>query len=155
MNDPRLNTIKKIANALNEKKIRWAIGGSTLLYLKGIVFEFNDLDLVVLDEDALKAREVLMALGAEYHQNKKASSTKVFDEFTFEGLDIDMVSGLTLTSFGKEYDCSFKNKDVEEMMLDGVKLRLDSLESWYEIYQLQDRIEKARYIKDFMLYHKK
>ncbi len=154
MNDVRLETIKKIANALNEKEVRWAIGGSTLLYLKGIVFEFNDLDLVVLLEDTLKAKEALIELGAEYHKSEKSNASKVFDEFTFEGLDIDVVSGLTLSSYGKDYDCSFKNENVEEMMLDGVKLRLDSLEAWYNIYQLQGRMEKARYIKDFMLYHK-
>ena len=109
---------------------------------------------MVLYEDASKAKEALIALGAEYHENKKSSSTKVFDEFTFEGLDIDVVSGLTLSSYGKDYDCSFKNKDVEIMKLDDQELRLDSLEAWYEIYQLQGRVEKARYIKDFMLYHK-
>ena len=154
MNDVRFETIKKIAKALNEKEVRWAIGGSTLLYIKGIVFEFNDLDLVVLLEDASKAKEALIALGAEHHQSKKASTTKVFDEFTFEGLDVDVVSGLTLSAYGKDYDCSLKNENVEEMELDGVKLRLDSLEAWYNIYQLQGRVEKARYIKDFMLYHK-
>ena len=71
------------------------------------------------------------------------------------GLDIDVISGLVITAYGNTYDCSFKNEGVEHMEIDGVNLPLDSLDAWYEIYSLQGRVEKARYIKDYQLYHKK
>ena len=152
--DPRLKIVAKIAHALNEKEIRWAIGGSLLLFLKGITFNFNDLDLMVLEEDAVIAREVLMAIG-EYHPNSGGSSSKVFDDFTVDGLDVDLISGFVITAYGNVNDCSFKNENVEHMEIEGEDIRLDSLETWYEIYSLQGRVEKARYIKDYLLYHKK
>ena len=154
MNDVRLPIIIKIAKTLNEKGVRWAIGGSVLLYLKGIDFSFNDLDLMVHEEDALRAREALSTIG-EYHPSKHKSNAKVFDDFTVNGLDVDVISGLIITAFGKDYDCSFKNEGVEHITIDGVDIPLDSLDSWYEIYSLQGRVEKARYIKDYQLYHKK
>lgn len=154
MNDVRLPIIVKIAKALNEKGVRWAVGGSVLLYLKGIDFNFNDLDLMIHEDDVLKAREALSAIG-EYHPNKHKSNAKVFDDFTVDGLDVDVISGLIITAYGKDYDCSFKNEGIEHIEIDGVDIPLDSLDSWYEIYSLQGRVEKARYIKDYQLYHKK
>ena len=151
--DKRLQTLAKIANALNAKGVRWAVGGSTLLYLKGIVSSFNDFDLSVMYEDALKAREALSEIG-EYHPNNKSSKARIFDEFTVDGIDVDLVSEMRLDSYGQEVDCSFKNENVEHMEIEGADIILDSLEAWYNIYNLQGRIEKARYIKDYLLYHK-
>ncbi len=154
MHDVRLPIIAKIADALNKAEVRWAIGGSTLLFLKGIDFEFNDLDIVVLEEDAQKAKEALLSIGAAYHKSEKAPTTKVFEEFTVDGLDVDVISGFIIQAYGKEFDCSFKNENVEEIEVEGVKVRLDSLEAWQNIYQLQDRQEKAHYITDYLRYHK-
>lgn len=151
--DPKLQVLVKIANALNAKGVRWAVGGSALLFLKGIVFSFNDLDISVMLEDSQKAREALKEIG-DYHSSERLSKSKVFDEFTIDGVDVDLVSGMILESYGKEYDVSFKNENVEHMELEGADIILDSLEAWYEIYNLQGRSEKARYIKDYLLYHK-
>ena len=152
--DQRLSIIKKIAHTLNEANVRWAIGGSVLLYLKQIGFNFNDLDLVVVEEDAEKAKEALKAIG-EHHPNQKGSSAKIFEEFTVDGLDVDLISGYVITAYGNTHDCSFKYQGVEHMDFEGEDFPVDSLESWYEIYNLQGRVEKARYIKDYLLYKKK
>ena len=64
--DARIPTIVKIAKQLNDKGVRYAVGGSVLLYLKGIDFNFNDLDLMIHEEDIAKVRETLSELG-EYH----------------------------------------------------------------------------------------
>ena len=84
--DSRLPIIVKIAEAMNKAGVRYAIGGSALLVLKGIDFSFNDLDLMVHEEDVEKAKEVLRGLG-EYHPNDGHSSAKIFEEFTVDGLD--------------------------------------------------------------------
>ena len=152
--DSRIPLILKIANHLNDRGVKYAIGGSVLLYLKGIDFSFNDLDLMIPEEDIAKAREALKELG-EYKPSEHASSAKIFEEFTVVGLDIDVISGLVITAYGKTYDCSYKEERVEYLEVEGVKVALDSLDNWYDIYSLQGRPEKARYIKDYQLYHKK
>lgn len=151
--DSRIPIIVKIAKCLNDKGVRYAVGGSVLLYLKGIDFNFNDLDLMIQEEDVVKAREALSEIG-EYHPNDRSSNAKVFEEFAVDGLDIDVISGLVITAYGKTYDYSFKNEGVEFVEIEGVKIPLDSLDRWYDIYSFQGRVEKARYIKDYQLYHK-
>ena len=153
MNEPRLPIVAKICKVLNDAGVRYAIGGSTLLFIKGISFSFNDLDLMVLVEDAEKAREVLKTIG-EYHPSDKKSSSKTFDEFTVDGLDVDVISGFILESYGKQYDCSFKNENTEVFDLLGTPVVLDSLQAWYDIYLYLGRVQRARYIKDYLLYHK-
>lgn len=151
--DSRIPIIVKIAKCLNDKGVRYAVGGSVLLYLKGIDFNFNDLDLMIQEEDVVKAREALSEIG-EYHPNNRSSNAKIFEEFTVDGLDVDVISGLVITAYGKTYDYSFKNEGVEFVEVEGVKIPLDSLDRWYDIYSFQGRVEKARYIKDYQLYHK-
>lgn len=151
--DNKLQVLVKIAKALNAKGVRWAVGGSTLLFIKGIVFSYNDIDIVVVLEDAEKAREALKEIG-EYRPSEKVSKTKVFDEFVIDGVDVDVVSGMAIEAYGQVNDCSFKNEGVEHIEMEGEDVILDSLEAWYNIYNLQGRSEKARYIKDYMLYHK-
>ena len=153
--DPRLPIIAKVAKALNEKNVRWAVGGSSLLYLKGISNSFNDLDLVVMLEDAELAKEALMGIGQYIPSREAKSSAKVFDEFIVDGLDIDLISGMVFETFGQKYDLSFKNDNTEEITIEGERVVLDSLDTWYEIYNLQGRVEKARFIKDYLLYNKK
>ena len=71
-----------------------------------------------------------------------------------DGLDIDAISGLVVTAYGNTYDYSYKDEGIEFMEVEGVKIPLDSLDRWYDIYSFQGRVEKARYIKDYQLYHK-
>ena len=42
--------------------VTWAVGGSLLLYFKGIVDEFHDIDLMVMAEDTKEAKIHLMEM---------------------------------------------------------------------------------------------
>lgn len=42
----KLEILSQIAKKLNEGHVTWAVGGSLLLYFKGIVDEFHDIDLM-------------------------------------------------------------------------------------------------------------
>ena len=111
MIDPRLPIIKKVAKALNDKGVRWALGGSSLLYLKGISNNFNDLDIMILESDRDAAVEALKVIGTQ--TPSLASNTKSFDEFSVDGLDIDLISKYIIMAYGQPHDCSFKNEGVE------------------------------------------
>ena len=45
--EAKLQVLARIARLLNEEEILWAVGGSALLYLKEIVSDFHDLDLII------------------------------------------------------------------------------------------------------------
>ena len=48
----KIELLQKIAHRFNEANIEWALGASMLLYFKGIISEFHDIDLMISDHDA-------------------------------------------------------------------------------------------------------
>ena len=59
----KLWILSSIARRLNENNVTWAIGASLLLYLKNKSDSFNDIDIMVCEDDVDKAREVLLQMG--------------------------------------------------------------------------------------------
>lgn len=49
--EEKLQVLVQLAELFNEHEIQWAVGGSLLLYFKGLVSDFHDLDLMI-DEQA-------------------------------------------------------------------------------------------------------
>ena len=54
----KLKVLTKIGTQLNEAGITWAIGASLLLYFQGITDEFNDIDIMVMEKDVLRLKEI-------------------------------------------------------------------------------------------------
>ncbi len=61
--EKKLNVPTKIAHVLNERNVVWAVGASMLLYLRGIVDVFHDIDLMVCESDVEKLKEQLLPMG--------------------------------------------------------------------------------------------
>lgn len=61
--EKKLNVLTKIAHGLNERNVVWAVGASMLLYLRGIVDVFHDIDLMVCESDVEKLKEQLLPMG--------------------------------------------------------------------------------------------
>lgn len=63
MTNKKINVLKRIAIELNKKNITWALGASMLLYFKGIISEFKDIDIMVIDDDIDQVKKILLELG--------------------------------------------------------------------------------------------
>lgn len=59
----KLFILKKIANALNIQDLKWHLGASCMLYLRGHIESFNDIDLFISDKDIFKAKSILDQMG--------------------------------------------------------------------------------------------
>ena len=55
----KIELLQKIAHRFNEANIEWALGASMLLYFKGIISEFHDIDLMISVHDAEQVRTIL------------------------------------------------------------------------------------------------
>ena len=73
----KLDVLSKLAAKFNKEGIVWAVGGSLLLYFKGYVENFNDLDIMVADVDALKMENILKFYGKMLPLKKENCDTKV------------------------------------------------------------------------------
>jgi hypothetical protein len=144
----KLTLLSQIAKELNNKNVTWAIGASTMLYFKGIVSEFNDIDIMVAEEDVDVVKEVLLSLGEMQSPNPNIEyRTRCFLEFQVEGVEIDIMAGFVIIDKENEHYFPLKKENIKDFTeIDGIKIPLQSLEEWRNYYQLMGRDEKVHMI---------
>ena len=145
----KIELLKKIALQFEKAHITWALGGSMMLYFKGIVPVFQDIDLMVADADAQTAQSILCSMGQMQPQNPNPKfRSKAFMEFVIDSVDVDAIAGFAIVSGDGVVDCSLqKEQIVERMPLGEVCIPLQSPALWCRYYRLMDRTEKAQMIE--------
>ena len=146
--EKKLAVLSKIAEKLNGENVTWAVGASLLLYFKGKTDHFNDIDLMVMEEDIPKLKRVFLSMGALLPSEPNDQyRTRCFLEFEIEDVEVDVMAGLILVNNHKEYDCSLRKEEIKEWVtVHSQKVPLHSLERWKRYYELMGRKEKAEMI---------
>lgn len=147
--EKKIEVLKQIAHRFNEAHIMWALGASMLLYFKGITEEFQDIDLMVANDDVERVRIILSEMGEIQPPNPNPKyRTKTFMEFIINSIDVDVLTGFSIISDGKIFDCSLQEEQIVEKMPLGTELiPLQSPLLWREYYRLMGRTEKVKMIK--------
>lgn len=147
-------TLSYIGEKLNKENILWGVGASILLNHYNLVNNPKDIDIIVALKDIHKADEILKSLGhKKVRELNDSYSTEYFNEYVINGIDIDVMSGLTLNHEEGKYTQIFDRASiVDKMDVDDVKIPLTSLEDWYIIYQLiPGRDYKVTLIENYLL----
>lgn len=146
----KLHVLVKIAQCFCEEGVRWCVGASLLLYLKGIVDDFHDIDLMVMEEDALRVKELLSAMGClKAYQSNARYQTKYFFEFLVDGVDIDVMADFVIVQDGVAHDCALKQEHIlEEVTVLGQPIPLHSLSLWKQYYTWMERYDKAELLRN-------
>ena len=144
----KLSVLSVVAHELNKRKIVWAIGASLLLYFKDKTDHFNDIDIMVCEDDVDQLKAALLPMGVLAPPNpNKQYKTRHFLEFTIDGVDIDVMAGFVIVKDNMEYDCSLHKEQIAEyIQLHNEKIPLQSLEDWREYYELMGRTKKVEMI---------
>lgn len=147
--EKKIEVLKQIAHRFNEAHIMWALGASMLLYFKGITEIFQDIDLMVANDDVERVRIILSEMGEIQPPNPNPKyRTKTFMEFIINSIDVDVMAGFSIISDGKIFDCSLQEEQIVEKMPLGTELiPLQSPLLWCEYYRLMGRTEKVKMIK--------
>lgn len=152
MNDlkHKLSVLAIIAKKFNEEKIIWAVGASLLLYLKGKIAFFHDIDIMIVDRDVNKAKTIISKLGKIKTPNPNPKyQTKHFIEYVIDGVEIDILGGFQIIKNGIGYDCSLKeNQIVEKVVINEQLIPLQSLKLWKYYYELMDREDKVKLLSE-------
>mgnify|MGYP004531196741 FL=1 len=147
----KLELLRRIAHRFNEAQIEWALGASLMLFLKGFVSEFHDIDLMVSVQDAERAKAILSEMGELCPPNPKLNpmyQTKTFLEFRIDSIEVDVMAGFAIVKDGTVYDCALRKEQIVEKMLLGTEvIPLQSPLLWCEYYRLMGRAEKADMIE--------
>lgn len=148
----KLKVMADIARELNKEKITWAIGASLMLYLRGIVTEFHDIDIMVAEEDAERAEQTICRIGEELPRRGTAQyKTRWFIEFTVGGVDVDLMGGFVIVKDGTDHECPLLPEDITETRtVNGESIPLHSAVRWAEYYRLMGREAKADMVKEWI-----
>ena len=154
--EKKIDLLCKIANLFNEEEITWAVGASLLLYFEGITDNFNDIDIMVLEKDVVKAKSILLSLGKLCQPNLKSQyTTKHFYEFIIDEVDIDLMAGFGIVYDEKVYDCSLKEEQIiKHKEINDALIPLQSVELWREYYRLMKRDKKVEMIDSKLIVQK-
>lgn len=144
-------TLLKIAQLYNESEITWGIGGSALLDLYQIPIEVHDLDIMVSQDDYMRAYQVLEDLGVEHPKEPHSKfRTQLFRTYEIETCHVDLMSGMTVKWNDQWHEFIFTNDHIGQLLeVDGVELPLMKLEDWYQLYHWLERPEKIRILEEY------
>lgn len=143
----KIELLKKIAHRFNEARIEWDLGASMMLFLKGIVSEFHDIDLLISVRDVENVKAILSEMGEQIQSSPKPNPmyrTKSFMEFLVNSIEVDVMAGFAIVNGGKVFDCALcEEQIVEKMQLGSEVIPLQSPLLWCQYYRLMGRNEKA------------
>lgn len=148
------DVLSKIGSKLNDANVTWAVGASILLSQYGLIDKPNDIDLIVHLDDIEVSDKLLSKLGHKIpREPSEHYSTRYFNEYIINDVEIDVMAGLTIHHAQGEYTYMFDNKSVvDTKQINGVPIPFTSLEDWYILYQIiPDREDKVKLIEAYLI----
>lgn len=147
--------IKEWFSLLNQRQIRYGLGGSWMLKEHGIPIEPKDIDLFIHMSDLNKCLDLI-----EPYQLEKANNpdslfkSEYFTTLQFESMSIDIIGGFAYLHDQGLYKALFDELSiVSEFIVDDICIPLMSLEEWYVIYCVMGRSKQCKLIEHHWLSH--
>lgn len=141
--------------ALKDAGVRYGLACSMNLYLRGIVDEFHDFDLVVEAEDVPLIKTVMEDLGAKLVQTGSNGYCKsdYFMHYELDRVDVDIISGFRVVTFGTQFLYEFDENEVETIELEdlGITVPMISLEAQYLLYAMMEGWQPKRRFKRVLI----
>lgn len=138
MLDAQMSALYKITKLLSENEVLWAIGGSILLRLSQVTQEADRIDVIISPEEIAKVDALLTPLGEKHTRVPSPHyATRFFCEYTIDGQQVHVMSGLTLHYKGFLYAYPFEKTSIVSMLpLEDIFVPCTALEDWYVLYQM-------------------
>ena len=149
----RKEALCKLADEFNKSGIRWGLACSMNLFLRGLVDEFHDLDLVVEEEDIPKVKDIMEKNGGIL----KATGGNGFCEsncymhFQLKRVDIDIISGFRIITFGTKFLYNFNESEIEYIKVEEKKIPLIPVEALYLLYAMMEGWQAKRRYKRLLI----
>jgi predicted nucleotidyltransferase len=134
-----MSVLMKVSDILIKNNMRWGLGASSMLYFHGLVDNARDIDLMVHEEDALAALELLRPIANNIKTDDGCGkyATRHFYEMNIDGQAIDLIGGYRILKGDWIYSFPDIQAGVlETVEIDGYTLPLTRIEDWYVAYLL-------------------
>ena len=149
----RKDTLFKIFDDFKKENIRWSLACSTNLFLRGIVDDFHDLDLIVDKNDVAKIMLIMEnnnAILKETGGNGYCESD-IYRHYQFGRVDVDIISVFRLVTFGTYFEYAYNSEEIDYISLDGKKFPLVSMEALYLLYSMMEGWQAKRRYKRVLI----
>ena len=148
----KLEVLARLAADLNENDVLWAVGASAMLFLRGIVQDFHDIDLLVCEEEVEVAKEILLRHGTLLPTKPDDKfGSRHFLQFEVDGVDIDLIAGFVVNAEDGQHICPLEVEDVDGCVdVFDQAVALHSLRCWYRYYTWMGRGDRVKEIEDFL-----
>lgn len=148
----KLTILTKIAEKFAKQKISWALGASGMLFIRGVVSDFNDLDLIIAKEDEKRALTILRKLGIEKKLTSKPEyCSEGFYNFVIDEIDIDVIVNFGILAHQQKYIFPLVNSSLDyTYSVNNVVIPLQTLNEWSYYYHLMGRDHKVKLINGFL-----
>src|SRR5690606_40212585 len=99
-----IDSLNIVLKAFEEHKIDYQIGGSFMLYLRGIKDTFKDIDIMIKEKDYVLVDALLSELGEKLEVKKDPMFiTRGFSRFSFQDFTYDIMAGFGVYTHEKSY----------------------------------------------------
>lgn len=145
----RKEALFKIVNEFEKNGIRYGLACSMNLFLNGIVDEFHDLDFIIELSDTEKVKEVMEKIGAILKETGGIGycESDVYMHFQLERVDIDIISGFRLLTFGTNFQYKFNENELVTCYIKNFTIPLIPLEALYVLYYMMEGWQPRRRYK--------
>lgn len=140
----KLSVLCAIAHAFNQEHVTWNLGSSGMLFLRGIVHSFHDLDLMVAIEDVEKAMLILDNMGHRLPPRPtERYQTKYFVEYVIDSIDVDLIAEFVIVNHHQSHAFIIHHGDLFDWItLGNETIYLGSIHEWKKYYHLMERKDK-------------
>lgn len=145
----RKDVFFQLEKIFREKEVKWAVGCSMDLFLRGLTDEFHDLDLIVAKESIPAIKKIMDELGAELTATggNGFCESDVYLHYHIGRVDIDIISGFRVMTFNTQYYYSYHEEEIDWMEFEGLRVPLISLEAMYILYYMMEGWQPKRRFK--------
>lgn len=143
-----------LAESFNVNHVFWALGGSALLYFKGLDVSPRDLDILVDISDIERAKELVESLGGieleDIHKGDGTYLTEKFYTFEYHGVEIDLMANPGVNKGLGPYYFAFNKMSVREsVLLENISIYLSDLSEWEQYYRFLERPSRVTQIMEY------
>ena len=144
--DNHMKVLIKLAKLLNDYDLKWSLGASLMLKLRGINVTVTDIDIIVNTDEIEKLERVLNTFGFKKEVRSSKYLTDHFYELVIDEIEVDIMVGFKVKTNTGIYTYNGDNK-IEELKMNDVFIYISSLEEWLTAYKAMNRADKVSMIE--------
>lgn len=146
----------KVVKAFAEANIRYGIACSFNLFLRGMVDEFHDFDIIVDSHDVEKVKIVMQNLGGNLVATggNGYCESDTFMRYQLGRVDFDIISGFRVLTFSTQYLYRYNEAEVEFKSIyedPRIDVPLITLEALYILYGMMEGWQPKRRFKRLLI----